>query len=120
VRYCSWKVHTPVPLIHGLEQLNMTSYPLSNVLLPAVIISSAVFSTLTLPFAFINKEPVAVELPFYTGEIQPIFNGEHKDVAIPYVGLNLRTSLLKLLNKLLILVNLVYLNRLYIIRPQRR
>jgi hypothetical protein len=64
----------------------MTSYPLSNVLLPAVIISSAVFSTLTLPFAFINKEPVAVELPFYTGEIQPIFNGEHKDVAIPYVG----------------------------------
>lgn len=64
----------------------MTSYPLSNVLLPAVIISSAVFSTLTLPFALINKEPVAVELPFYTGEIQPIFNGEHKDVAIPYVG----------------------------------
>ena len=65
----------------------MSSYPLSNVLLPAVIISSAVFSTLTVPFAFINKEPVVVEVPpFFSGEIQPIFNGEHKDVAIPYVG----------------------------------
>ena len=65
----------------------MSSYPLSNVLLPAVIISSAVFSTLTVPFAFINKEPVVVEVPpFFNGEIQPIFNGEHKDVAIPYVG----------------------------------
>jgi hypothetical protein len=65
----------------------MSSYPLSNVLLPAVIISSAVFSTLTLPFAFIKKEPLVVELPpFFSGEIQPLFNGEHKDVAIPYVG----------------------------------
>lgn len=63
----------------------MTSYPLSNVLLPAVFISSAVFSTLTLPFALI-KEPMVVELPFFSGEIQPIFNGEHKEVAIPYVG----------------------------------
>lgn len=65
----------------------MTSYPLSNVLLPAVIISSAVFSTLTLPFAFIKKDPVVVELPpLFSGEIQPLFNGEHKDVAIPYIG----------------------------------
>lgn len=65
----------------------MSSYPLSNVLLPAVIISSAVFSTLTLPFAFIKSEPVVVELPpLFSGEIQPIFNGEHKDVAIPYIG----------------------------------
>jgi len=65
----------------------MTSYPLSNVLLPAVIISSAVFSTLTLPFAFIKKEPLVVEFPpLFSGEIQPLFNGEHKDVAIPYVG----------------------------------
>ncbi len=65
----------------------MTSYPLSNVLLPAVFISSAVFSTLTLPFALIKSEPVVVELPpFFSGEIQPIFNGAHKEVAIPYVG----------------------------------
>jgi hypothetical protein len=65
----------------------MTSYPLSNILLPAVFISSAVFSTLTLPFALIKSEPVVVDLPpFFSGEIQPIFNGEHKEVAIPYVG----------------------------------
>ncbi|HEY9743396.1 MAG TPA: TetR family transcriptional regulator, partial [Coleofasciculaceae cyanobacterium] len=65
----------------------MTSYSLSNILLPAVFISSAVFSTLTVPFALIKSEPVAVEVPpFFSGEIQPIFNGEHKDVAIPYIG----------------------------------
>ncbi|MEG3877971.1 TetR family transcriptional regulator [Microcoleus sp. herbarium7] len=65
----------------------MTSYSLSSILLPAVFVSSAVFSCLTVPFALIKTEPVAVELPpFFSGEIQPIFNGEHKDVAIPYIG----------------------------------
>lgn len=65
----------------------MTSYSLSSILLPAVFVSSAVFSCLTIPFALIKTEPVAVELPpFFSGEIQPIFNGEHKDVAIPYIG----------------------------------
>jgi hypothetical protein len=65
----------------------MTSYSLSNILLPAVFVSSAIFSTLTVPFALIKSEPVAVELPpLFSGEIQPIFNGEHKDVAIPYIG----------------------------------
>lgn len=30
---------------------------------------------------------MVVELPpLFSGEIQPIFNGEHKDVAIPYIG----------------------------------
>lgn len=65
----------------------MTSYSLSSILLPAVFVSSAVFSSLTIPFALIKTEPVAVELPpLFSGEIQPIFNGEHKDVAIPYIG----------------------------------
>lgn len=73
--------------LHCLKRLNMTSYSLSNVLLPAVFISSTVFSTLTIPLALIKSEPVAVEVPpFFSGEIQPIFNGEHKEVAIPYVG----------------------------------
>lgn len=75
------------------ERLKMTSYPLSNVLLPAVIVSSAVFSTLTLPFAFIKKEPLVVEVPpFAPVEIQPLFNGEHKDVAIPYIGFSIVVS----------------------------
>lgn len=65
----------------------MSSYSLSNVLLPAVFVSSAVFSTLTVPFALIKSEPIFLEIPpIYSGEIQPIFDGEHKDVAIPYVG----------------------------------
>src|SRR4028118_851787 len=93
VRYCCWKVNAPVTTLHCLERLNMTSYPLSNVLLPAVFISSAVFSTLTLPFALIKSEPVGVEIPpFFSGEIQPIFNGEHKEVAIPYIGFTIVVS----------------------------
>ncbi|NET60472.1 MAG: TetR family transcriptional regulator [Symploca sp. SIO2E6] len=64
----------------------MNNSPLSSVLLPAVIVSSTVFSTLTIPFALIRSEPVVIELPFYSGEIQPIFSGEHNEVAIPYIG----------------------------------
>lgn len=71
----------------------MTSYSLSSILLPAVFVSSAVFSCLTIPFALIKTEPVAIELPpFFSGEIQPIFNGEHKDVAIPYIGFAIVSS----------------------------
>ena len=64
----------------------MSSSSLSNILLPAVFISSTVFSILTVPFALIRAEPVVIELPFYSGEIQPIFDGNHKEVAIPYIG----------------------------------
>lgn len=72
----------------------MTSFPLSRVLLPAVVISTAVFSALTVPLALIREEPIVIELPplFNVNdaiepiEIQPIFNGEHKEDAIPYVG----------------------------------
>lgn len=71
----------------------MTSYSLSSILLPAVFVSSAVFSCLTIPFALIKTEPIAVEFPpLFSGEIQPIFNGEHKDVAIPYIGFAIVTS----------------------------
>lgn len=87
MRYNDGQIQAPVTTLFGLKRLNMSSYSLSNVLLPAVIISSAVFSTLTLPFAFIKSEPVVIEIPpLFSGEIQPIFNGEHKDVAIPYIG----------------------------------
>lgn len=73
--------------LHCLKRLNMTSYSLSNVLLPAVFISSAVFSTLTVPLALIKSEPITVEVPpFLSQEIPPIFDGEHKEVAIPYIG----------------------------------
>ena len=70
----------------------MNNSPLSSVLLPAVFVSSAVFSTLTIPFALIRSEPVTVELPFYSGEIQPIFDGQHKEVAIPYIGFSIVVS----------------------------
>lgn len=70
----------------------MNNSPLSSVLLPAVFVSSAVFSTLTIPFALIRSEPVTVELPFYSGEIQPIFDGQHNEVAMPYIGFSIVVS----------------------------
>ncbi len=71
----------------------MSTSPLSNVLLPAVFVSSAVFSTLTLPLALIKSEPMVIEIPpFFSGEIQPIFDGQHKEIAIPYIGFSIVVS----------------------------
>ncbi|MGQ4650707.1 hypothetical protein [Lyngbya aestuarii] len=74
----------------------MNNFPLSKVLLPALFISSTVFSMLTLPLALI-KEPVVIELPIFNHElepleIQPILKGNQKEVAIPYVGLAIVVS----------------------------
>ncbi|HBE21740.1 MAG TPA: TetR family transcriptional regulator [Cyanobacteria bacterium UBA11149] len=70
----------------------MSNSALSNVLLPAVFVAGAVFSVLTVPLALIKSEPVILEVPSVGGldippvEIPPIFDGEHKDIAIPYIG----------------------------------
>jgi hypothetical protein len=65
----------------------MSGFPFRDIVLPAVLVSSATFAGLTLPFAFFTSEPVTVELPpFFSGQIQPIFATERKDMAIRYVG----------------------------------
>lgn len=70
----------------------MSNSALSNVLLPAVFVAGAVFSVLTVPLALIKSEPVILEIPSVGDldippvEIPPIFDGEHKDIAIPYIG----------------------------------
>lgn len=70
----------------------MSNSALSNVLLPAVFVSGVIFSALTVPLALIKSEPVVVELPSLGSmdippvEIPPIFDGDHKEVAIPYIG----------------------------------
>jgi hypothetical protein len=71
----------------------MSSFPLRTVILPAVLISSAVFSTLTLPFVLL-KEPIAIDIPplLSGGRIEPIFDAENKDVAIRYVGVAILLS----------------------------
>jgi hypothetical protein len=71
----------------------MSSFPLRTVILPAVLISSAVFSTLTLPFVLL-KEPIAIDIPplLSGGRIEPMFDAENKDVAIRYVGVAILLS----------------------------
>jgi hypothetical protein len=70
----------------------MSNSALSNVLLPAVFVSGVIFSALTVPLALIKSEPVVVELPSLGSmdippvEIPPVFDGDHKEVAIPYIG----------------------------------
>ncbi|MBD2071465.1 hypothetical protein H6F93_28785 [Leptolyngbya sp. FACHB-671] len=66
----------------------MSSFPLRTVILPAVLVSSAVFSTLTLPFVLL-KEPITIDIPplLSGGRIEPMFDAENKDVAIRYVGI---------------------------------
>ncbi|NEO20766.1 MULTISPECIES: TetR family transcriptional regulator [unclassified Moorena] len=73
----------------------MTNYPLINILLPAVVISSTIFSSLTLPFVFNKSKPIEVGVkPFFSLEVQPIFHEDHKDLAIPYLGVAILVSVL--------------------------
>lgn len=71
----------------------MSSFPLRTVILPAVLVSSAVFSTLTLPFVLL-KEPIVIDIPplLSGGRIEPMFDAENKDVAIRYVGIAILLS----------------------------
>jgi hypothetical protein len=71
----------------------MSSFPLRNVLLSAVLASSTVFSALTLPVVLLKPQPIAIELPpFFEGEIQPMFGGENQNLAIPYIGFSIVMS----------------------------
>ncbi|WAN69562.1 TetR family transcriptional regulator [Moorena producens JHB] len=73
----------------------MTNYPLINILLPAVVISSTIFSSLTLPFVFNKSKPIEVGIkPFFSLELKPIFHEDHKDLAIPYLGSAILVSVL--------------------------
>lgn len=60
----------------------MTLSPLKKALLPSLLISGAVFSSLTLPLAVFGSQPLVVQV-----QEEPIFVGKLKDIAAPYVGL---------------------------------
>jgi hypothetical protein len=65
----------------------MARFPLARILLPAVLISTGIFSALTLPFVLSRSRPIVIELsPLFSGEIEPIFTSERKDFAIRYLG----------------------------------
>lgn len=65
----------------------MSNFPLRDALFPAVLVSSAVFSFMTLPLVLLKPEPVTVNFPpFFEGEIQPLLAGSDRSLAIPYIG----------------------------------
>jgi hypothetical protein len=66
----------------------MSNSPLKKFVLTPVVISAAVFGTLTLPLAIIGKQPVTIQL-----QQEPVFQGQLRDIATPYLGLASAISL---------------------------
>jgi hypothetical protein len=60
----------------------MTASPLKKFLLPAALLSASIFCTLTLPLAFVGSKPIEIQL-----QKEPIFAGQLKDIATPYLSL---------------------------------
>lgn len=59
----------------------MTTPSLKKVLLPSILLAGTVFSSLTLPLVLSGSEPVVVQL-----KEEPLFVGDLKDIAAPYIG----------------------------------
>ena len=66
----------------------MTTSPLKKFVLAPVVLSAAVFSVLTLPLAVFVSQPVTIQL-----QEEPVFSGQLRDVATPYLGLASALSL---------------------------
>jgi hypothetical protein len=60
----------------------MTVSSFKKALLPSLLISGGIFSSLTLPLAIFGSQPLVIEV-----QNEPVFVGKLKDVAAPYVGL---------------------------------
>lgn len=60
----------------------MSGSPLKKFVLTPVIISASVFAVLTFPLAFLGNKPVTIKL-----QQDPVFYGQLRDVAAPYLGL---------------------------------
>ncbi|MEQ9553764.1 MAG: hypothetical protein RIM23_29595 [Coleofasciculus sp. G3-WIS-01] len=60
----------------------MTGSPLRKFLFTPIILSTAVFSVLTLPLAFFGDKEVTIQ---FQGE--PVHHGQLRDIATPYLGL---------------------------------
>lgn len=60
----------------------MTTSLFKKFVLPPVLLSAGIFATLTLPLALLGSKPVAIQL-----QEEPVFHGQLRDVAAPYLGL---------------------------------
>ncbi|HEY9858432.1 MAG TPA: hypothetical protein V6D16_02925, partial [Candidatus Obscuribacterales bacterium] len=66
----------------------MPGSSLKSFLLPAVLLSSTVFSSLTLPLVVLGSQPVDIRM-----QQEPVFSGQLKDIAAPYLGFAAALSL---------------------------
>lgn len=60
----------------------MSNATLKKFVLAPIVISAAVFGTLTLPLAILGKQPIEIQF-----QKEPLFQGQLRDVATPYLGL---------------------------------
>lgn len=60
----------------------MSGSPLKKFFLTPAVISASVFAALTLPLAVLGNKPVTIQL-----QQEPVFYGQLRDVATPYLGL---------------------------------
>jgi hypothetical protein len=56
--------------------------------LSSVLLAGTVFAAATLPLVMLGSKPIAIQL-----EGKPVFTGQFKDLAGPYVGLSLALSI---------------------------
>jgi len=66
----------------------MSGSPLKKFVLTPVVVSAAVFAAMTLPLAIFGSKPVTIQL-----QQEPVFQGQLRDVATPYLGLATALSL---------------------------
>lgn len=66
----------------------MSNSPLKKFVVTPVVISAAVFGVLSLPLALLGSKPVTIQL-----QGEPVFYGQLRDVATPYLGLASAISL---------------------------
>lgn len=60
----------------------MPNSTLKKFVLAPVVLSAAVFGTLTLPLALLGRQPIIIQL-----QQEPVFQGQLRDISTPYLGL---------------------------------
>ncbi|MGF1513652.1 MAG: pentapeptide repeat-containing protein [Elainellaceae cyanobacterium] len=71
----------------------MLNSPVVRTFLPALLISSGLFTCLTIPMALQRSKTVRVNIPLvYHGDVPPLFHRERRDIAIRYVGFSILLS----------------------------
>lgn len=88
-----WKFADPEINLEKAKRLSlklsiMTGSTLNKFVFTPVVISAAVFAALSLPLAVLGKQPMTIQL-----QQEPVFQGQLRDVATPYLGLASAMSL---------------------------